>query len=178
MAKLFSCTASPVRSWISMGDPIGPPEEWKELLWRFRELCDRYDAWPVFYEVGVANIPLYLDLGLTMVKIGEEGRVDLQQFSLEGNANKGFRHTLNKFEKDGYTFEIVPEEKVGPLLPELKTISDQWLQEKNTREKCFSLGCFDETYLQNFPVCRSSFRRQNDRLHQYLARCEKGRPIP
>jgi phosphatidylglycerol lysyltransferase len=140
------------RSWIVMGDPIGPPEEWKELLWRFREMCDHYDAWPVFYEVGMENIPLYLDLGLVMVKIGEEGRIDLERFSLEGSTNKGLRHTLNRFEKDGYTFEIVPVEKVGPLLPELKIISDQWLQEKNTREKGFSLGCFSENYLRHFPL--------------------------
>ena len=27
------------RSWIAMGDPVGPFEEWPELLWRFREEC-------------------------------------------------------------------------------------------------------------------------------------------
>ncbi len=140
------------RSWIVMGDPIGPRGEWKELLWRFRELCDRYDVWPVFYEVGIQDIPLYLDFGLAMVKIGEEGRVDLGQFSLEGSANKGLRHTLNKFDKEGFVFEMVPVGDVAPLLPELKNISDQWMQEKNTREKSFSLGSFNELYLLHFPV--------------------------
>ncbi|HEY2253111.1 MAG TPA: phosphatidylglycerol lysyltransferase domain-containing protein, partial [Planctomycetaceae bacterium] len=36
------------RSWISMGDPVGPEEEWTELVWEFREQCDGYGAWPVF----------------------------------------------------------------------------------------------------------------------------------
>lgn len=140
------------RSWIVMGDPIGPMDEWPELIWHFRELCDRYDGWPVFYEIGINNLPLYLDLGLTLAKIGEEGRVELKNFSLEGNARKGLRHIFNKFEKEGFIFEVVPKETVPSLLVEMKEISEQWLQEKNTREKGFSLGFFSEPYLSQFPV--------------------------
>ncbi|HPD60397.1 MAG TPA: bifunctional lysylphosphatidylglycerol flippase/synthetase MprF [Thermodesulfobacteriota bacterium] len=140
------------RSWVTMGDPIGPEEERRELIWRFREMCDRYDGWTVFYEVGTQNIPLYLDLGLALLKIGEEGRVWLQGFSLEGNAHKGFRHTLNKLQKEGYLFEIVLPENIPSLLAELRKISDAWLKEKNTREKGFSLGFFDEEYLKWFPA--------------------------
>ncbi len=33
-----------------------------------------------------------------------------------------------------------------------KKISDSWLKEKNSREKGFSLGCFNSDYLMNFPV--------------------------
>src|SRR5262249_45724539 len=51
------------RTWVSMGDPVGPDDEWEELIWRFREECDRYDAWPVFYQVDPARLPLYLDQG-------------------------------------------------------------------------------------------------------------------
>lgn len=41
---------------------------------------------------------------------------------------------------------------LAELMPELRRISADWLAEKNTREKSFSLGCFDEEYLQNFPI--------------------------
>jgi phosphatidylglycerol lysyltransferase len=140
------------RSWIAMGDPVGPKEEWPELVWRFREMCDQYDGWTVFYEIGRDDLHLYLDLGLTMLKLGEEGRVLLENFSLEGNARKGLRYTLNKLEKDGCSFEIIPQEKVATHLPEFKAISDSWLKEKNTREKGFSLGFFDEDYLRQFPA--------------------------
>src|SRR5882672_7460359 len=40
------------RSWIAMGDPIGPREEWEDLVWTFREESDRHGARAVFYEVG------------------------------------------------------------------------------------------------------------------------------
>ena len=140
------------KSWIAMGDPVGPKGEWTELVWRFRELSDYYDAWPVFYEVGHENVHLYLDLGLNLLKLGEEARVSLHTFSLEGRARKGLRYTQKKLEKKGFIFEVIPPERVSSLLPELKGISDDWLAEKNTREKGFSLGFFEAKYLKRFPV--------------------------
>ncbi len=65
------------RSWIAMGDPIGPASEHEELIWQFREFTDRYDGWPVFYQIHEENIPIYVDLGLALLKLGEEGIVPL-----------------------------------------------------------------------------------------------------
>ncbi len=140
------------RSWVSMGDPVGRPEESRELVWSFREQADRYGAWTVFYEVGAGQLDLYLDLGLTLLKLGEEARVPLAEFSLEGSSRKGLRYTVRKLESEGATFEVAPPEALPALLPELKQVSDQWLQRKNTREKSFSLGSFREDYLRRFPA--------------------------
>jgi phosphatidylglycerol lysyltransferase len=140
------------RSWVALGDPVGPEEESTELVWQFRALCDRHDGWTVFYQVGTEHLPLYLDLGLALLKLGEEARVPLQSFSLEGGARRGLRHDHNRAEKEGCTFAVIPVEGIPPLLPELKTISDAWLAEKHTREKGFSLGCFKPEYLQRFPA--------------------------
>jgi phosphatidylglycerol lysyltransferase len=140
------------RSWVGMGDPIGQVEEYAELVWSFREMCDRYDGWPVFYEVEPENIYLYLDLGLTLLKLGEQGRVPLENFALKGSARKGLRYTSHKLEREGCIFEVVPTEGVPSLLPELKHISDTWLAGKAAREKGFSLGFFDSDYLKRFPV--------------------------
>ena len=140
------------RSWIAMGDPIGVETEWPEILWRFRELCDSYGGRSVFYEIGPEHLHLYLDLGLSIVKLGEEARVALESFSLEGGARKGLRQTCHRLEKEGCLFELIQADKVLPLLPEFKAISDAWLAEKNAREKAFSLGFFDEAYLKRFPA--------------------------
>jgi phosphatidylglycerol lysyltransferase len=139
------------RSWIAMGDPIGPSEEHAELVWRFHEMCDRFGGWTVFYEIGRDNLHLYLDIGLMLFKIGEEASVPLDHFNLEGKGRKGFRHIKNRFEKEGFTFEIIEPKEAAPLFPELKGVSDAWLKSKNTREKRFSLGSFDAGYLQRFP---------------------------
>ncbi len=140
------------RSWVAMGDPVGPVDEWADLLWRYRELCDHHYDWPVFYEVGAEHLHLYLELGLTVLKLGEEARVPLDIFSMEGSGRKGFRRTLRKLEEEGCTFALIGTEGISAILPELKSISDGWLAAKNTREKKFSLGFFSAEYLQKNPV--------------------------
>ena len=140
------------RSWVALGDPVGADQDKRELVWRFREMCDRHDGWPVFYEIGTQHLHLYLDLGLGLMKLGEEARVPLANFSLEGAARKGLRYTVRKLEKVGVQFEWVPVEAVTPLLPELRAVSDAWLAEKHVAEKSFSLGRFDEAYLRRFPI--------------------------
>jgi phosphatidylglycerol lysyltransferase len=140
------------RSWVAMGDPVGIEQEKADLVWAFRELCDRHGGWAVFYEVGTANLPLYLDLGLTLLKIGEEARVPLETFTMEGSQRKEFRHVRNRLEKDGCVFEVAPADTLSSLLPELRVVSDAWLATKNTKEKRFSLGFFDPEYLKNYPA--------------------------
>ncbi len=77
------------RSWIAMGDPVGPPEVRAALVWAFREACDRYAARPVFYQVGVEDLPNYLDAGLSLAKIGEEARVEAGAVQPAGLACRG-----------------------------------------------------------------------------------------
>jgi phosphatidylglycerol lysyltransferase len=140
------------RSWVSVGDPIGEEAEQDELAWRFREQADQHGGWTVFYEVGVDHLPLYIDLGLTLMKLGEEARVPLADFSLEGSGRRGLRRTQRQMERERVTFELVPPGDVPALLPELRPISDDWLRLKSTREKGFSLGRFEERYLSRFPI--------------------------
>lgn len=140
------------RSWVALGDPLGPPSEHSELVWRFRELAHRHGGLPVLYQVSRDMLPLCIDLGLTLLKLGEEAHVPLQRFSLDGGSRRGLRRTVNDVERSGTTFEIVGPEDVASLLPELQAVSDDWLAAKRTREKGFSLGFFDAEYLTNFPT--------------------------
>lgn len=140
------------RSWIALGDPVGDRAAWDDLAWTFRELADEHGGRTVFYEVSGEGLALYLDLGLTLTKLGEEARVPLAGFSLEGKARAELRSARRRAERDGLSFEIVPPAGVGALLPELERISAQWLDEKAVGEKGFSLGFFAPEYLANFPV--------------------------
>lgn len=140
------------RSWIALGDPVGPPAEHEELVWQYRELCDRHAGWTVFHQVPPQSLHLYIEVGLSLLKIGEEARVPLESWSLEGPRRKEFRQVRRRFEKERAPFEIVPAEGVPALLPELRRVSDAWLTEKDGREKRFSIGYFDEAYLRHFPL--------------------------
>jgi len=141
------------RSWVALGDPIGPPHEQRELAWRLREEADRHGGWTVFYQVGAESLPLFIDLGLTLLKIGEEAVVDLDAFSLEGSSRKRLRNTRNDVGKrGGACVEVLMPEHTAPYMSTLRRISDEWLESKAAREKGFSLGFFDERYLSNFPL--------------------------
>lgn len=140
------------RSWVVLGDPVGPEDEAAELAWSFREVCDRHNGWSVFYQVSPQYLPLYLDLGLSLLKLGEQGRVRLEQFSLEGKHRKSFRLTCNRMEKQRCVFDIVSPDAVPALMSELHDVSAQWLAQKQTREKGFSLGFFEPRYIQHGPV--------------------------
>src|SRR6266404_2408755 len=140
------------RSWIALGDPLGHESERAELAWKFRQSADEHGGWPVFYEVSARHLPIYIDLGLTLFKLGEEAIIPLPDFSLDGGGRKALRRTRKDAVKAGATFEVIPPEDTHVFLPGLKQISDEWLATKHTKEKGFSLGRFDERYLKTFPV--------------------------
>ncbi len=141
------------RSWVAMGDPVGSDEAARrELVWTFLEQCERAGGWPVFYQVSPANVDLYLEVGLNLLKIGEEARVRLDEFNLDGKSKKVLRNTVNKLHREGLRLEIVPVEAVAALLPKLKPVSDAWLHDKHVREKRFSMGAFDPHYLMRTPI--------------------------
>ncbi|MDH3314260.1 MAG: bifunctional lysylphosphatidylglycerol flippase/synthetase MprF [Gammaproteobacteria bacterium] len=139
------------QSWIAMGDPVGPEGEWPELLWDYRELVDRHGGRTVFYQIEGEKLPYYLDLGLSPLKLGEEGRVDLKEFSLQGSQRADLRQAKRRAEREGASFEVAEKEQVPSLLSDLERISNDWLGQKNTAEKRFSVGFFSAEYLSRLP---------------------------
>lgn len=151
--KAFLMYAYQGKNSIVMGDPVGPEDEWRELLWLFKEKCSKEGSTPVFYEVNERNLHYYVELGLAILKIGESGRVDLKNFSLEGKSRTRLRQARNKAAKDHVRFEYFSDpEKIRQILPNLKEISDSWLRQKSAEEKGFTLGFFNEEYLLLTPI--------------------------
>ncbi|WP_395331217.1 bifunctional lysylphosphatidylglycerol flippase/synthetase MprF [Novosphingobium sp. BL-8H] len=134
-------------SWIVMGDPVGEPADWPELLWRLRERADANQGRVLLYQVTPAVLPIAIDMGLQLMKYGEEARVDLASFSLDGPAARPLRHAMRRAEREGAEFAIVPAARVPAIMGELRLVSDEWLHAKGQREKAFSVGRFDEAYI-------------------------------
>lgn len=139
-------------AWVALGDPVASPAESRELAWRFCELADQHGGRPAFYEVGSDLLPLYVDLGLALIKLGEEARVPLADFDVDAIGRKGLRRVLREGLRSGLDMEIVYPPLPAVLWEELAAVSDAWLAQKHAREKRFSLGCFDPDYLENFPI--------------------------
>jgi phosphatidylglycerol lysyltransferase len=140
------------RSWVALGDPIGAESGAEELVWRFREISDYHGGETVFYQTSSDRLSLYVDLGLAALKIGEEARVPLAEFGLEGSARADLRQAHRRAERDGATFEVISPESLDEMLPTLQKLSDSWLASKSTSEKRFSVGAFSREYLSNFPI--------------------------
>ena len=137
-------------SWIVMGDPVGPQTQWPDLLWQLRDRADASQGRLLLYQISAAALPIAIDLGLQLVKYGEEARVDLDRFTLDGPAARDLRYVERRAVREGAEFEIIAACDVPAIIPELRLVSDQWLAAKGQSEKAFSIGRFDAAYLENF----------------------------
>lgn len=137
-------------TWVVMGDPVGPRDRWDDLLWEIRHRADAAQGRLLLYQIDTQCLEPAIELGLDLVKYGEEAIVDLAGFSLEGSAMRTLRQTVRKLEREGARFSIVPVADVPAIMPELATVSDQWLAAKDQKEKGFSLGRFDPAYMAMF----------------------------
>jgi phosphatidylglycerol lysyltransferase len=135
------------RTWAALHDPVGPREEWPTLVRKFVELAHAHGGRAAFYQVRADALPLYLDAGLTLMKLGEEARVMLKDFDLKGSQRAHLRYALKRGERDGLTVEHIDSAQVNEHLPVLRAISDAWLDSRDAREKSFSVAAFDDDYL-------------------------------
>lgn len=148
--RAFLAYADSGGSLIAKGDPVGAPDAGKTLIWELRERADRAGKRCAFYAVSPKYLPTYLDLGLSILKIGEVARVNLKGFTLEGPVKKDFRHAKSRALREDFEFAVIPATDIAAHLPELQRISDAWLESKQGEEKTFALGAFEESYLVNF----------------------------
>jgi len=135
---------------IVLGDPIGDQNQIESALNEFRKFADIYGYTPIFYQIEEEQLKNYHEIGYTFFKLGEAARIDLETFTLDSSKMRGFRNTKNRFEREGWIFEMHQPPHNQALLEELKIISDEWL--KNRKEKGYSLGRFEENYLNKSPL--------------------------
>jgi phosphatidylglycerol lysyltransferase len=138
------------QSWIVMSDPVGDPSEWPDLLWQLRERADAAQGRLLLYQISLDTLALAVDLGLAIVKYGDEARVDLRRFTMDGPDAKPLRYAERRATREGATFDIVPAAQMPEIMEELRGVSDRWLAAKGQGEKAFSIGRFDTDYMTRF----------------------------
>lgn len=140
------------RRWIAMGEPAGLTDERLPLLWAFAEMADSYGGAAVFYSVGEGMLADLATLGLAVRKVGEAAVIEAASFCLAGRGKQSLRTAVNRAEREGLAFEVLPPGAARPLEAELRVVSDAWLNHHNGAEKAFSLGRFDIAYLDGSPL--------------------------
>jgi phosphatidylglycerol lysyltransferase len=137
---------------LTLGDPIGPVGDLSSTIAEFQSLCSSNDWLPSFYQVSPLHIEMYKAVGFDALPLGQEAIVDLSTFTLDGSENKTLRNSYNKMVRVGYHYDVLQPPYSARMLRELDTISNEWLSSRGMSEMRFSLGWFDEAYLNTCPI--------------------------
>ncbi len=137
---------------LVLGDPIGPPEDVSSVISAFKSFCTPNDWLTAFYQITPNYLNDYKSAGFEYLLLGQEAIVDLSAFTLEGSENKTLRNGYNKLVRNGYHYDVVQPPFSPRMLRELNTISNEWLSSRGASEMRFSLGWFDEEYLNTCPI--------------------------
>jgi len=137
---------------ITLGDPIGPEEDFNQAVTGFKDFSIHNDWIPAFVQVLPDHLSDYQSQGFETLCVGHEAIVDLKNFSMEGKASKGLRNAHNRLVKLGYRVDIYDPPISDSMLAQLRAISDEWLTLVHGSEKRFSLGWFDDDYIRGCPI--------------------------
>jgi phosphatidylglycerol lysyltransferase len=137
---------------LTLGDPIGPNDDIPKCIKSFKDFCERNDWEASYSQVLPDYLEAYRNLGYHALCIGSEAIVNLSTFSIAGGEKKNIRTGVNKMIRLGYKAEVLQPPHPQNLMRELHQISDEWLTSMHGYEKRFSLGWFDEDYLNSTAV--------------------------
>jgi phosphatidylglycerol lysyltransferase len=137
---------------LTLGDPIGPAKDIPACITSFAAHCAQNDWEVAFAQVLPDYLEAYQDMGSQALCIGSEAIVNLATFSIAGGDKKNIRAGVNKMKRLGYQAEVLQPPYPPNLMGELHQISDEWLTSMHGTEKRFSLGWFDEEYLNSTQV--------------------------
>jgi lysyl-tRNA synthetase class 2 len=88
------------------GDPVGPANALRPLLDQLRGFADARGL--KLGAVGASERlkPLYEELGLKTIYLGDEAVIELERFSLEGRPIRKVRQSVTRLRKAGFTAEL------------------------------------------------------------------------
>ena len=157
---------------LALGDPVGPADEIGEAAAAFVAHA-RGKGWTAAFLMP-DRVAVYRELGLSVLKIGEEAVVDLERFAAGTSKGRHFRYDRRKLGGEGYSYERHLPPHQPALLDELEDVSRDWLGLPHHREYGFHQGCFDRETVAQQPVF--SLREPGGRLIAFLSLVPSFRP--
>ncbi len=124
---------------VVSGDPVGEPDAIPELLRKLIRFAETRGLRLAALGVSEPLRPLYEQIGLRGLYLGDEAIVDTSSFNLEGRAIRKVRQSVTRLEKAGYVTALVGVEALDDeTAAELETISRSWLG--RAEERGFSMS--------------------------------------
>jgi len=121
------------------GDPVGAEAAVPALLRDLGAFAERRGLRVAALGVSEGLRPLFAQLGLRSMYIGDEAVVHTSEFSLEGRRIRKVRQSVTRLEKAGYSAEVVELDAVDEAtIVELEHVSANW--RGGAEERGFSMA--------------------------------------
>ncbi len=122
------------------GDPVGPDEAIPGLLRELSGFAEARGLHIAALGVGEQALPLWGQLGLHSLYLGDEAVVETGSFSLDGRPIRKVRQSVTRLEKQGYRASLHELGELSqPDLAELDEVSRTWRGGTNERGFAMSL---------------------------------------
>ncbi len=139
-----SCVCYRVVSGVMLaaGDPLGDPEAWPGAIQAFLDEAARHAWAPAVMGCSELGAEVWCREGdLTALELGDEGIVNVADFSLSGRPMRNVRQMVSRVARNGYTAEVrrvgdMPREEITAIL----RVADSWRGSDTERGFSMALG--------------------------------------
>ena len=107
---------------LAGGDPLGDPEAWPGAIQAFLDQAARHAWAPAVMGCSELGAEVWCREGdLTALELGDEGIVNVADFSLSGRPMRNVRQMVSRVARNGYTAEVrrvgdMPREEIATIL--------------------------------------------------------------
>jgi len=122
--------------------PVCDPAIRTAFIKDFDRYCFESGMKSLYYRVPEESLEDFMATGKKKLFLGQEGVLDLLDFSLDGGSKKSIRNALKKVSDQGFQSRVYEAPIKDGLLQKLKSVSDEWLDGTEREEIVFSQGMF------------------------------------
>jgi len=94
------------------GDPVGPPAAFCDLLQEVHRFAREHGLKLAALGASERLVPIYEEIGLHTLYLGDEAVVEIKDFSLEGRSIRKVRQSVNRLIKAGYSSELCTVDEI------------------------------------------------------------------
>ncbi len=127
---------------LAGGDPLGDPEAWPGAIQAFLDQAAMHAWAPAVMGCSELGAEVWCREGdLTALELGDEGIVNVADFSLSGRPMRNVRQMVSRVARNGYTAEVrrvgaVPQAEIEGILQ----VADSWRGSNTERGFSMALG--------------------------------------
>jgi lysylphosphatidylglycerol synthetase-like protein (DUF2156 family) len=133
------------RTALTVGEPAGPPARRAAAVHGFVRHCHEQGWTPCLYSVGIEVADVARGLGWSTVQVAEETVLSLPGLAFTGKKWQDVRTALNRATRSDITAVWTRYGECSrSTLGQIRTLSEEWVSDKDLPELGFTLGGLDE----------------------------------